>query len=286
MILNARISNGFTTSDGLTFTNGESTMVTVGGGGNVDGYPVTRPSIVLDPVDSSRNVLKFTSTCPTDTYSPNITRSQVDLVSPSWIKTLTEKWLLWDIYVPSATVNSGHMVAILSIYSNNSGAPAIRPGCFHAFIGDGSNDVPVGMVGFRSNTSAWYPRLVVNVPSEKFLDRWVEIVVNIDLEGTNKDGCVHIWLDGELIYSAVRVNTVYTDTVDVHYKPGGVYFWETSPSNGEWYSYSAGMVIGDSEFKTFNQFASAANARTQQSKSGEYSGNPSISFSGKDYGKN
>lgn len=286
MILNARISNGFTTADGITFTNGESTMTTVAGGGYADGYPVKRPEIVVDPLLGNRNVLKFTSTCPTDTYASTLTRSQVDLASPSWIRTLSEKWLLWDIYVPSETINSGHMVAILSIYSNNSGAPAIRPGCFHAFIGDGTNDVPVGMVGFRSNTSAWYPRLVVNVPIEKFIDKWVEIVVNIDLKGSNKDGCIHIWLDGELIYSAVRVNTIYTDTVDVHYKPGGVYFWQTSPSTGEWYSYSAGMVIGDSTYSTFSQFTSAAGARIQESRQGEYSGNPSISFSGKDYGKN
>lgn len=276
MILNARISNGFSTSDGITFSNGESTMVTVGGGGYVDGYPVKRPEIVDDPVTGSRKVLKFTATCPTDTYNTTLTRSQVDLASPSWIKNLSTKWLLWDIYVPNKVISSGHMVALLSIYSNNSGAPAIRPGCFHAFVGDGNNGVPVGMVGFRSNTSEWYPRLVVNVPVSKFTDKWTEVVVSVDLEGVDKSGHINIWVDGGLVYSAVRTNTVYSDTVDVHYKPGGVYFWGTSPSDGEWATYSAGMVIADDVYSTFEQFTSAAAARITRSTQSLYCGNVSM----------
>lgn len=272
MILNARISNGFTTNDGITFTNGEATMRTVGGGGYADGYPVTRPEIVNDPIHK-RNVLKFVSTCPTDTYLSSLTRSQVDLIAPSWITTLDEKWVLWEVLVPKETIESGHMVAILSIYSNNSGLPSIRPGCFHAFVGDGGSDVPTGMVGFRSNTSEWYPRLIVNIPVSVFTDKWVEIITNIHLAGDGKSGHIHIWVNGHLIYSAVKVSTVYSDTVNVHYKPGGVYFWGTSPSLGEWKSYSAGMVIGDSSFKTFTDFATAASARVVTSSRGNYSGN-------------
>lgn len=280
MILNARIDNNFSTADGITFTNGETILRTVGGGGYVDGYPIKRPEIVKDPLDNSRNVIKFTSTCPTDTYLTSLTRSQVDLVSPSWVRQLDEKWIFWEIFVPENLAKSGYSCALLSIYSNNSGGPPIRPGCFHAFIGDGTEGVPIGMVGIRSNTSDWYPRVVANVPVENFINKWAELVVNIDLEGSDKNGYINVWLNGELIYSAVRVNTVYSDTVDVHYKIGGIYFWATSPLSGEWYSYSAGMVIGDNTYRSFDQFATAAGARFIISHSGKNTSNHFATLSG------
>lgn len=264
MKLDARISNGFTTVDGITFSNGEATMTTVGGGGFTDGYPSIRPSIVFDN-NLNKNVLKYVATCPTDTNGSNITRSQVDLTSPSWIRTLENKWIYWDVYLPDKLFKQGHMIAILSLYSNNSGAPAIRPGCFHAFIGDGTEGVQKGYIGFRSNTSDWYPRLVASIPPEKFYNKWTEIIVNIDLEGNNKDGNLHIWADGVLVYSACRTNTVYADTIDVHYKVGGMYFWATSPSSGEFISYSSGMVVSNDNHSIFESFAKDIGARIQKS---------------------
>lgn len=259
MILDARISNNITTTDGLTFSNGECTMTTVGGGGYSDGYPSVRPSIEYNQ-DLKANVVKFTATCPTDTNGLNITRSQIDLTSPSWIRALSRKWVYWKLFIPSDLFTTNCMIAILSIYSSNSGTPTIRPGCFHAFIGDGTEGVKKDEVGFRSNTSEWYPRLVATVKKEAFVDKWVEIVADIGLEGNDKDGHLNIWVDGKLIYSAVRTNTVYNDTVNVHYKIGGLYFWATSPTSGKYVSYSAGVVISDDYYKSFEDFTKTIGA--------------------------
>lgn len=279
MILNALMDSGFVTTDGgLTFNNGFCSLTTVGGGGSSDGYPTIRPSIVTDPYGSNRRVMRFTVTCPADTYDAqlHITRAQVDLTTPAWIRDIDTKWLYWRVAVPSATATAGNMVALLSMYSNNSGLPAIRPGAFHAFIGDGTDGVSSDWIAFRSNNDDVYPREIARIPTSMVVDKWLDVVVNVKLEGNSKTGMLCLWVNDELLYSSVGVKTIYHDTVDVHFKPGGLYFWAGSPISGQYHTYSSGMVIGSGEYKTYDDFMIAAGLQNREKGVSQYMSNPHL----------